>query len=139
MEQEITSETQNQPSKVYNYRQIWVAVFLGGTLAAGFMAAANYRAFGERAKWRTTWIATIAATGLIFFASYFAPYADRIHPFFFTLVIAGIVVILVQMFQGEQVRRYLLLGGRIEGWWKAIGVAIGGLAATLLLRRVLPS
>jgi len=133
MKEEKYIYSQNPTEKIYKDREIWVATLLGGTLAAGYMVAQNFRALGETDKVRKTWIVTIAATAFILFASFFAPYLDRLPHFLFPLVCAGIIVVLAQMYQGEQIRRHIRAGGRIQSWWKTLGVSFAGLAVTLIL------
>ena len=132
MEQETTVNYQSRTEKVYKDREIWVATLLGGTLAAGYMVAKNYRAFGETEKVRKTWLATVVATALILIVS-FAPYIDRLPNYLFSLVCAGIVVVLVQMYQGEKIRMHIRAGGRIQSWWKTLGVSIAGAVITIIL------
>lgn len=67
MEQEINFDYQNPAQKVYKERTIWVGTLLGGTLAAGYVVAANYKAFGEDDKARKTWFVTIAAVDFLNF------------------------------------------------------------------------
>ena len=50
MEQETTFGYQNPAQKVYREREIRVGTLLGGILAAGYMVAANYKAFSEPIK-----------------------------------------------------------------------------------------
>ena len=89
---------------------------LGGTLAAGYMVAKNYRAFGETDKIWKTWLATVAATAFVLLIS-FAPYIDRLPNHLFSLVCAGIIVVMVQMYQGEKIRTHVRAGGRIQSLW----------------------
>lgn len=132
MEQETTANYQNRTEKVYKDREIWVATLLGGTLAAGYMVAKNYRAFGETDKIWKTWLATVAATAFVLLVS-FAPYIDRLPNHLFSLVCAGIIVVLVQMYQGEKIRTHVRAGGRIQSWWKTLGVSMAGFCITVIL------
>lgn len=133
MEQEATVDYQSRTKKIYKEREIWVGTLLGGTLAAGYMAAENYRAFGETDKARRTWVVTAAATAFIFYVSFFAPYIDRLPSQLFSLVCAGFVIALVQVYQGERIRAHVRGGGEIQNWWKTVGVSIAGSAVTVAL------
>lgn len=133
MEQETTDNYPSRTEKVYKDREIWVATLLGGTLAAGYMVARNFQALGETGKVRKTWAVTFAATVIIFLIGFYAPYLERFPGFLFPLVIAGIVVVLAQMYQGERVRRHISAGGQIQSWWKTLGVSLAGMCATIVL------
>ena len=133
MEQETTVNYQNRTEKVYKDREIWVATLLGGTLAAGYMVAKNYRAFGETDKVWKTWLATVAATAFIFYTAFFAPHLDRIPGQLFSLVCAGIIIVLVQIFQGEKIRAHISAGKQVQSWWKTIGVASAAFGITIVL------
>ena len=133
MEQETTLNYQSRTEKVYKDREIWVATLLGGTLAAGYMVAKNFQALGETHKVRKTWIVTFAVTVIVFLIGFYAPYLDRLPNFLFVLVIAGIVVVLAQMYQGERIRRHIRAGGQIQSWWKTLGVSLAGFVVTMVL------
>ena len=132
MEQETIVNSQSRTEKVYKDQEIWVGTLLGGTLAAGYMVAKNYRAFGETDKIWKTWLATVAATAFVLLIS-FAPYIDRLPNHLFSLVCAGIIVVMVQMYQGEKIRTHVRAGGRIQSWWKTLGVSMAGLCVTVIL------
>lgn len=132
MEQETTINHQSRTEKVYKDREIWVGTLLGGTLTAGYMVAENYKAFGETGKVRKTWFITIATTAILFLVLFFAPYVDRLPNHLFSLVCAGIIIVLAQLFQGEKINAHIRAGGRIQSWWKTLGVGFIGLAVTLI-------
>ena len=132
MEQELTSEYQNPTEKIYKDKEVWVGTYLGGTLVAGYMIAANFKAFGEAGKARTTWIASILATIALFFVVFYAPYIDRVPNFLFPLVYTGIAVMLMQLYQGEQIRCHFRAGGKIHSWWRTIAVTVIGVIVTAI-------
>lgn len=126
MEQDITLDYRKPSEKVYKDREIWVGALLGGTLAAGYMVAANYKAFGEADKRRKTWFVTIAATAFLFYILLFAPFVDRLPHQLFSLVCAGLIVVSARLFQGEKIAAHIRAGGRVQSWWKTLGVSIVG-------------
>ena len=132
MEQKNDLNYNNSTRKVYKDKEIWVGSLLGGTLAAGYMVAENFKALGEPKKVRKTWIMTIAATLFIFYLIFFAPYLDRIPNNIFTLVWTAIIVVTAQIFQGEKIREYIRLGGQVQSWWKTLAVAAVGIVVTLI-------
>lgn len=132
MEHEAVIDGQMTAGKIYKDKEVWVGTYLGGTLVAGYMIAANFKQFGETGKARKTWAAAIVATILIFFIAFYAPYIDRLPNFLFPLVYTGITVVLMQLYQGEAVKNHLRAGGKIHSWWKALGVTlIGGVATAI--------
>ncbi|MDQ6787832.1 MAG: hypothetical protein M3033_13580 [Acidobacteriota bacterium] len=120
MEQEIIVNYQKPTEKVYKDREIWVGTLLGGTLAAGYMVAANYKAFGETDKVQKTWFVTIAATAFLFYVTFFAPYLDRIPNQLFSLVCAGIIFVLEQIYQGEKLGRTSARAGAFKAGGKLL-------------------
>ena len=120
MEQKNDLNYNNSTRKVYKDKEIWVGSLLGGTLAAGYMVAENFKALGEPEKVRKTWFVTIAATVFLFYLIFFAPYLDRIPNNIFTLVWTAIIVVTAQIFQGEKIREYIRLGGQVQSWWKTL-------------------
>src|SRR6195952_2633704 len=122
MEQEESFTFQDQTERIYKDKEILVGTLLGGALAAGYMAAENYKSFGEPAKARRTWIITIFVTVLLFFIS-FAPYIDRAPGRLLGLVCAGIIFYLVRVYQGKKIDNHIRDGKEIHSWGKTIGVA----------------
>ena len=51
--------------KLYNGRAIYIGTFLGGPLVAGYLAAENFKRFGQPDKVRTAWVVAIIATVVI--------------------------------------------------------------------------
>lgn len=132
MEQETTFNYPSRAEKIYKDKEVWVGTYLGGTLVAGYMIAANFKAFGEAGKARTTWIAAILATIALFFVVFYAPYIDRVPSFLIPLVYTGIAVVLMQLYQGEQIRNLISAGGKIHSWWRTIGVTVIGAIVTFV-------
>lgn len=133
MEQESTTNHQSADGKIYKDKEIWVGALLGGVLAAGYMIAHNYKTFGAADKARKTWLVTVAALVFLLYISFFAPYFDRVPGTFFSLVLAGITVVLVQMYQGENIKAHVSAGGRIHSWWTTLGVSLVGAVVSVLL------
>ena len=128
----MTINNQIPTEKIYKDRQIWAGTMLGGPIAAGYLIAENFKAFGEADKARKTWIIAIIATIFIFGISFFAPYVDRIPNLFFVLVYTAIAYALFQLYQGEKVKTHIKAGGQIHSWWRTVGMAVIALLITII-------
>ena len=61
----INGELDNQiipERKIYKDPALLLGAFFGGPLAAGYMIAGNFKAFGRPDKAKKTWLFTILAT-----------------------------------------------------------------------------
>jgi hypothetical protein len=132
MEYEAALDNQIPVEKIYKDKEVWVGTFLGGPVVAGYMIARNFKALGENSKVLKTWAVTLVATVFIFGIAFFAPYAERVPNFLFTLVYTGIAFLLMQIYQGEKIKTFLRAGGRIHSWWKTLGVTFIGMIITII-------
>lgn len=119
-------------NKIYKDRAIWVATFLGGPLAAGYIIAENFKTFNEPEKAKKTWIFSIIATIIVFGGVFLIPENVKIPGQLIPLIYTGIAFYLVQHFQGKQILEHLNFGGHFFGWGRIILVGLIGLAITLL-------
>src|SRR5689334_23838566 len=98
--------------KVYNTTAFTIATVLGGPLAAAYMAASNFHAFGEPQKARYSWVVgallLIAATTTALF-----PIFDHFPAFFYTLLLLFVVILLVRRFQGRKLQQHVSDGGTV--------------------------
>jgi hypothetical protein len=115
-----------QETTIYKDRAIWVGTALGGPLVAGYLAAANFRAFGERDKVWKTWLIAILATLFIFYIAAYAPYVERIPNMVFVLVYTGIAFLVVRIWQGAKIDAHIRAGGRVFSWLRVVVVAVVG-------------
>jgi hypothetical protein len=100
MEQILDIETPAQ--KIYKDRAIWLGTFLGGPLAAGYLIAQNFEAFGESHKATKTWVYAILATVLVFGGVFMIPETVEIPNQIIPFVYTGIASYLVHLFQGQK-------------------------------------
>ena len=110
--------------KIYQERAISTATFLGGPLAAGYLIAENFKAFGESDKARATWIWVISASILIFSLAFLIPDGIHIPNYIFPLIYAAIVSSLVKHYQGKSIAAHLASGGALFSWWRTLLVAV---------------
>lgn len=130
MEQETSAEKQIPEGTIYKDKAIWVGTALGGPLVTGYLAAKNYKVFGEKDKVWKTWVIAVAATVLIFSIAFYAPYIDRIPNTIFVLVYAGIAYLTVRIWQGAKIDAHVRAGGRVFSWYRVIVVSILGMIIT---------
>jgi hypothetical protein len=121
------------PTKIYRDKSIWVATFIGGPLAAGYLIAENFKAFNEPYKVQKTWLYTIIFTLVIFAAIMAIPDTVKFPNQIIPLVYTAVVYYLVQHFQGEKIATHINTGGEIYGWGRTIGVAITGFVITFAI------
>lgn len=132
MEQETSAEKQIPEGTIYKDKAMWVGTAIGGPLVTGYLAAHNYRVFGEKDKVWKTWLIAIAVTMLIFSMAIYAPYADRIPGSLFALVYTGIAYLVVRIWQGAKISVHIRAGGRIFSWYRVIGVSLIGAVLTAI-------
>ena len=131
---EQKSDTQTQTKKVYKGVGIGVGTFIGGPLAAGYCIAENFKVFNQAGKAGKTWMIAGVAMVLLFCAVFFVPENIKIvNPIILLILIAAFVWYLAVRFQGQNITAHINSGGLIHSWLRTIGVALAGLAATLIL------
>lgn len=119
--------------KIYKDNAMWVATFLGGPLAGGYVMAQNFKAFNEPGKAVTTWICTVIATIVIFGAIFSIPNSAKIPgqliPIFYTVIMAS----LMKHFQGASITAHINAGGQTYNWGRVIVVGLLGLLSTFAI------
>jgi hypothetical protein len=138
-----TTETPSGPA--YSIKQITVAAFLGGPLAAFWLLAANYRLFRQSRNALFAIVAGILGTIAILAIAVILPpwFPNVVLPIAYTLGLRGLADILQGALLDEHVRN----GGRVGSWWVVIGVSVLGIvvlvglafAFALLFPNALPS
>jgi hypothetical protein len=132
MEQETSTEKLIPEGTIYKDRAMWVGAAIGGPLVTGYLAASNYKVFGEKDKVWKTWLVAVAATVLIFSIALYAPFADRIPNGLFGLITAGMAYLIVRIWQGAKIDAHVRAGGRVFSWYRVIGISIVGLILTAI-------
>ncbi|MDR2890313.1 MAG: hypothetical protein LBV18_01710 [Alistipes sp.] len=119
---------------VYKNNQFWLASMLGGPLAAGYMAAANFKAFDEPQRAKTAWIYAVAATVIVFGVIFLLPDAvmDKIPNYIIPAIYTGVAYLLVDRFQGKKIDAHRVAGGRVFSWGRVFAIGLIGAAVTLL-------
>jgi hypothetical protein len=109
--------------RLFDYRAVGLAGFLGTPLAGTVLMAVNYRRIekpvaalavllsGAFATGWVLWIGVVGTTSAVF---KFAP-----------LALSPGMTILAKALQGKAVERHVREGGRLESNWTAVGHAVG--------------
>lgn len=130
--EEVTA-TEVPTEKIYQDRAMWVATFLGGPLAGGYVMAKNFKAFNEPAKAAITWICTIIATvvifGVIFSIKDSAKIPGQLIPIIYTVIMSS----LMKHFQGAAITSHINAGGQIYNWGRVVVVGLLGLLSTFAI------
>jgi hypothetical protein len=132
MEQNLSAEERISEKTIYRDKAMWVGAAIGGPLATGYLAAENYKVFGEKDKVWKTWAVAVVATLFVFSLTFYAPYADRVPGPLFALVQTGMAYLAVRIWQGAKIDAHVRAGGRVYGWYRVIGISLIWMLATLI-------
>lgn len=118
--------TETPSGAAYSIKQITVAAFLGGPLAAFWLLALNYRLFQQSRNALFSIIAGILGTiAVLAIAVVLPPWLPNIVlPVAYTLGLRGLADIL----QGASLDEHVRNGGRVGSWWVVIGISVLGIA-----------
>jgi hypothetical protein len=118
--------------KIYKANAIWLGAFFGGPYVAGYLIAANFKAFNEAGKAKTTLIYTIAFAIIIFGGILLLPNPDKVPrlavPFFSTAV----AFYLVEHYQNSYINSHIDAGGQTFSLWRILPITLIGFGATIL-------
>jgi hypothetical protein len=124
---------QLQPSyKLYQDRAVYAATFIGGPLAAGYIAAENYKRLGK--KWESTmaWIISIFATMILVSWSLLIPGLDKLPGTVLPVAYTIFAAFLVRKYQGSRIQEHIQNGGSVFTLGRAALVGLAALAVTFL-------
>jgi hypothetical protein len=119
--------------KLYRDKSVYTSTFLGGPLAAGYLAAHNYKHLGQQRKVKTAWLIAILSTIVIFGGALLIPQVENIPKYIIPLIYTGIAQYLVNRFQGNEIRNHIENGGQTYSFGRAILVGLIGLIITLAI------
>jgi hypothetical protein len=119
--------------KIYRDKAMYGAAYLGGPLAAGYIIAENFKAFGNNELYKRTWIITIISTIIIFTGVFFIPDSFKIPNFVIPLFYTAIASILMHQFQGEKIAEHQKKGGKVYSGWRVFLVGLIGISIVLAI------
>ncbi|MBN2884319.1 hypothetical protein JXE04_00080 [Patescibacteria group bacterium] len=120
-----------ETKRFYSQRAITIATYFGGPLAAGYLVKKNYETLEQPDNARKSLIIGIVSTILIFAGIFSIPedIIDKIPNALIPLIYTGIIYLIVERVQGENLKNHKESGGEFYSGWKAAGVG----AITMLI------
>ncbi|MFS2189575.1 hypothetical protein ACCC92_23060 [Mucilaginibacter sp. Mucisp84] len=128
---QAVEQLEEEKPKIYTLNSIRVATFIFGPLAAGYLVSQNYKAFNQKDKSTTTWIIAVVALIAIIGLAVITSNTERFPRFIFPLAYAWGTFLLVQKFQGEQMKEHFAAGGKTFTIWRALLAGLICLIVTL--------
>jgi len=122
--------------KLYSNREITIATYFGGPMAAGYLVKKNYQVMGDSKKGVLSLVIGIVSTILIFAGIFSLPDSiiDKIPQPLIPLIYTAIISLLVNKLQGPFIKFHKSNGGLIHSGWKAAGV--GAVSLLILIASV---
>lgn len=135
MENQVLDNNFNPASdlKLYKDKGIWIATFLGGPLATGYILAENFKALGDTGKSKKTWIYTILISIFLFAVLISLPDSVRIPNWLIPIISIALAQFVLTRFQGEQIKKHIESGGQFFSGWKAALIGLISLLITLVI------
>lgn len=119
--------------KFYSQRAITIATYFGGPLAAGYLVKKNYETLDQPENARKSLFIGIVSTILMFVGIFSIPedVIDKIPNTVIPLIYTGIIYLVVEKFQGENLKKHKESNGEFHSGWNAAGV--GSIAMLILV------
>lgn len=114
--------------KLYKDNAIYIATFIGGPLAAGYIAAENFKQLGQQDKAKMSWVIAIAATIAIFGSLFLVPDIDKVPRYIIPLAYTLLAQFLVKKYQGNAINAHIQEGGQIYSVWRSVLIGLIGLS-----------
>lgn len=123
---------ENNLPKIFTNKAISVATFFGGPLAAGFLISKNFKAFGKEEAARNSIFLGIGFTFIILVLLFLLPdqIAGKIPQTILPAIYTGVIALIVDKLQGEQIKDFLDKGGQKASNWIA---AVYGFVGSLII------
>lgn len=109
--------------KIYSDSAVTLGTFLGGPLAAGYMMAANFKAFNEPEKVKATWSYAFFCYILIF-VLFFSSFGFEIPPYLVPLTYVLLAYFFVKRFQKNNIDAHVDAAGELFNWWKVVRIIL---------------
>ncbi len=126
-------EESTHQGKIFDKNHILFATFLGGTMAAVYMIAHNYKTFNDTKNQKNTWIfgllATVALWGFIFII----PETSKVPMPAIPLITIGLVSYLIDSNQKYTIAAHINAKGGVFGWGRTSSVAVVSILLTLIV------
>ena len=124
---------QEKTFHLYSQRVISIATYFGGPLAAGILARQNFINLGKEQLGKNALIIGILSTILLFVGIFSVPdhIMDKIPNAVIPLVYTGIIYLILEKFQGSELKEHKENNRPFYSAWKATG--IGAVCMLILL------
>lgn len=119
--------------ELYSQRAISIATYFGGPLAAGILARQNFINLGKEQLGKNALIIGIISTILLFVGIFSVPdyIIDKIPNPLIPLVYTGIIYLIIEKYQGSELKEHKEKNRPFYSAWKATG--IGAICMLFLL------
>jgi len=118
--------------KIYKGQTLWVGALFGGTLAAGYIIAENFKAFNRPDYAKRTWLFTALATIIFFAGTFLISEYTKIPNILLPFIYTGIAAFVIHHYQGKQIRAHIKSGGQVHKWGRVVMIGLIGLAVTFI-------
>jgi hypothetical protein len=125
---------ENSSDKVFTNRAISVATFFGGPITAGFLISKNFKIFGNDNAARNSIFIGVLSTVVIYAVLFIIPehINDKIPQSLIPSVYTAIIALLVNRFQGENIKNFLENSGEKASNWLAAVYGLLGLGINIV-------
>jgi len=119
--------------KLYSQKAIGIATFFGGPMAAGYLVKKNYQSLGQESHAKKAFLIGIVSTLLLFAGIFSIPESiiDKIPNAIIPAIYTGIIYLIVEKLQGQNLKEHLEYGRVFYSAWRAAG--IGAISMMILL------
>lgn len=119
--------------KYYSQKAITIATFFGGPLAAGYLIKQNFLNLGKEDQAKNAFLIGLLSTIFIFSGIIAIPehISDKIPNALIPAVYTGIIYLIVNRIQGNELDEHKEKGGEFYSGWKATG--IGAVCMVIIL------
>lgn len=110
----------------YSERSIYIATYLGGPMAAGYLIKQNYQELGNNDLGQKAFIYGIVSTLLLFVMLFSIPehIIEKVPNVLIPAIYTLIVYFIVEKKQGEQLKAHKETEGAFYSVWKAMGIGL---------------
>ena len=114
-------------TKFYSEKAIAIATFFGGPLAAGVLIRRNFINLGREVYGKNALFIGIISTILLFVGLFSIPehIIDKIPNVVIPTIYTGIIALIVNHYQGKELKKHKEKNGQFYSAWKAAGIGAG--------------
>lgn len=112
--------------KLYSQKAIGIATYFGGPLAAGYLVKKNYQSLDQDDNGKRAFLIGIVSSLLLFSGMFLIPdnVLDKLPNALIPLIYTGIIYLIVERIQGEELKLHKENNGDFQSAWKAAGIGV---------------